>query len=78
MHDDLTRENIYKNLIDIGCNHQQIQDFFKCYERDDRQNMYCLLRQQRCQLLAEVHKEQKKIDDLDYLVYVLKKENEKR
>lgn len=59
MFNDLSRENIEKNLIDIGCNHRQIQNFFKCYDNNDKQNMYYLLRKQRCYLLEDVHKEQK-------------------
>lgn len=74
MYDDLSRENIEKNLIDIGCNHQQINSFFECYDCGDKKNMYYLLRKHRCQLLEDVHKEQRKIDYLDYLVYALKKE----
>ena len=36
--------------------------------------MYQFLKLHRCKLLKTVHQEQKKIDYLDYLVYMLKKE----
>ena len=69
-----TKEDITKNLIDIGCNNQQIKDFINFYENKNMKKVYHLLKIQRCYILNEVHEKQKKIDDLDYLVYMLKKE----
>lgn len=76
MCNELSKESLKKNLIDIGCNHKQIQRFLKYYDDDDKKNMYFFLRLQRCRILEEVHREQKKIDYLDYLVYTLKNEVE--
>lgn len=78
MYDNLSRDNIEKNLIDIGCDSQEINQFFECYDSGDRKNMYYLLRKQRCLILEDVHKEQRKIDCLDYLLYVLKKEEKRK
>lgn len=37
--------------------------------------LYRLLRTCRCGFLDEVHKSQKKLDQLDYLIYQIKKKN---
>ncbi len=37
--------------------------------------LYRLLRICRCDFLEEVHKSQKKLDQLDYLIYQIKKKN---
>lgn len=67
-------EKIKRNLIDIGCNQEQIMSFMEDYKNNNLKNMLNFLRFERLQILDGIHKEQKKIDYLDYLVYVLKKE----
>lgn len=76
MHNHISRDDIEKNLIDIGCNNQQIQYFFKYYDDNDKKNSIFFLRQQRYRILEKVHQEQKKLDYLDYLVYALKKNSD--
>lgn len=36
----LSREDIKENLKDIGCNHQQIQNFFRCYDKKDKKRCF--------------------------------------
>ena len=77
MHDDLSSEVIERNLIDIGFHHQQVDCLLEYYDDGDNNNIYQHLRKQRSQLLEDVHKEQRKIDYLDYLIYALKKAEKK-
>lgn len=71
---NISEENIERNLIDIGCNQEQIIHFMEIYKKRDLKKMLNFLKCERLQILNEVHQEQKKIDYLDYLVYTLKKE----
>lgn len=72
---ELSLENIQCSLIDIGYNEKQINSFMKYYKNHDYIHMIQLLRLQRYDLLAQIHQEQKKIDRVDYLIFILKKEN---
>ncbi|MST89918.1 hypothetical protein FYJ79_10105 [Sharpea azabuensis] len=55
MHDDLSREVIERNLIDIGFHHQQVDCLLEYYDDGDNNNIYQHLRKQRSQLLEDVH-----------------------
>lgn len=72
MYDSLSQDDIEKNLVDIGCNEEQIHQFIHYFRENDITQMYKFLRSQRCYLLDRVHQEQKKVDYLDYLIYILK------
>lgn len=74
MLNDCLEENIKRNLIDIGCHQEQIITFMETYKKKNFTKMLSFLRLERAQILDRVHQEQKKIDNLDYLVYMLKKE----
>ncbi|MFQ6793115.1 hypothetical protein [Thomasclavelia sp.] len=74
MIDVLTKEQIKRNLVDIGCNQKQIESFMNDYDHNDLKKLILFLKKQRCCLLQELHEEQKKIDYLDYLVYALNKQ----
>lgn len=74
MYSYLSINDVETNLIDIGCNQEQIKNFIHYFKEKNRKEMYQFLKLHRCKLLKDVHKEQKKIDYLDYLMYMLKKE----
>lgn len=74
MDNQLSKENITRNLKDAGCDHQQIHQFMQYFENKNFQKQMLILKCQRCQLREEIHIFQKKIDCLDYLIYMLKKE----
>lgn len=74
----LTKENVERNLIDIGCKQDQIQRFITDFEHQDLYQMLRFLKWKRMQLLDDIHQQQKQIDYLDYLVYQLKKKGEEK
>lgn len=73
----LSEDYIRRNLKDAGCNDEQICHFIQSYKNNDSKKQLRILKCHRCSLREDVHVVQKKIDCLDYLIYLLNKE-EKR
>lgn len=71
---ELLKEDIFKNLKDAGCHPDEIDRIAQFFESKDYQKLMTSLKCQRCYLLEGLHKAQKKIDCLDYLIYTLKKD----
>lgn len=69
------KENLIENLRDAGCNKKLIDEFLFLLEQNKFEKIYELLRKHRESLLNTIHKNQKEIDILDYLIVALKKEN---
>ena len=69
-----TQEDIVQNLRDAGCDEDTISKFLKCIEKGEKPEGLRLLKRQRSELLDTVHKEQRKIDCLDYLVYMMQRQ----
>ncbi len=65
-------DNIRQNLIDAGCDEDFISKFDNCI--CDEKECEKLLVAHRRELLDEVHKKEENISNLDYLVYMMKKE----
>ncbi|MDE7230683.1 MAG: hypothetical protein K2N56_09405 [Oscillospiraceae bacterium] len=66
---------IVQNLIDAGCGQEFIAEFMEDLRNDNISKDLKLLQAHRRSLLDDLHKEQKRIDCLDYLVYRMTKEN---
>ena len=66
---------IVQNLIDAGCEEDFIAEFMEALRKDNISKDLKLLQAHRRLLLSNLHKEQKRIDCLDYLVYKMTKEN---
>lgn len=66
---------IVQNLIDAGCGQELIAEFMDDLRKDNISKDLKLLEAHRRILLDNLHKEQKRIDCLDYLVYKMTKEN---
>ncbi|MEG0276592.1 MAG: hypothetical protein RR630_06145 [Coprobacillus sp.] len=64
--------DIVRNLEDAGCHPDMIEKFMCSYENDYIQNQMSLLKKQRCILIEKIHQDQKQIDCLDYLIYMIK------
>lgn len=62
---------ITQNLKDAGCDSEMITEFWDKNGKKDEQLR--MLERQRLRLLDRVHKEEKRIDCLDYLVYQMTK-----
>ena len=69
------KESLIESLHDAGCNKKLIDEFLSLLEQDKFEKIYELLRKHRESLLKTIHKNQKEIDILDYLIVGLKKEN---
>lgn len=74
MVDYVSEDSIKGILIDIGYNEDQVINFMENYKKGDLKKILSFLSIERCQILEGVHQEEKKICNLDYLVYVLEKE----
>lgn len=68
---------VRQNLIDAGCDQQTTDSCMACFDEGDMAKMLPALARHRRALLDELHKEQKRIDCLDYLVYSIQKQQKK-
>lgn len=66
---------IIQNLEDAGCDRDTVNKFLHAFRKGDQQEECKVLAAHRRLLLDELHKAQKQIDCLDYLIYQLKKSN---
>lgn len=69
------KNKIIETLTDIGCDEQFIGQILSKDTAITEQ--ICLLTEKRAQLLKQLHRAEKNIDCMDYLIYELKKEAEK-
>lgn len=70
----MTKNNLIRNLKDAGCSPKLMKAYLDYGERGCDKMQLCLLAKQRAILLDRIHREQKKLDCLDYLAYQLKKQ----
>lgn len=68
-----TEEAITQNLRDADCDEETIAAFLGYVREEKEAESLRLLKKQRSLLLDAVHREEKKIDCLDYLVYRMQK-----
>ncbi len=68
-----SEESIIQNLRDAGCDETTITSFLRCMKDGKEPESLRLLKKQRSLLLDAVHREEKKINCLDYLVYQMQK-----
>ncbi|MBE5036334.1 hypothetical protein INF35_00745 [Subdoligranulum sp. DSM 109015] len=69
------RKAVEQNLLDAGCDCEKTQQYLRLLEEGRMQELIQMLRCQRCHLMEKLHREQQKVDCLDYLIYQLKKGN---
>lgn len=67
-------DKIIQNLKDTGCGQDIITAFIDNIREEKLNDGLKLLSTHRRSLLDEIHKAQKQIDCLDYLIYELKKQ----
>lgn len=67
------RKTVEQNLLDAGCAYDKAQQILGLWDEGRIQELIQMLRCQRCRLMEELHREQQKVDCLDYLIYQLKK-----
>ena len=73
-----SRESVIQNLEDAGCEHEMIRDFLGWFDKGQQKKQLELLEHQREYLLSRVHKEEKRISCLDYLIYQIQGNQIKR
>ncbi|WP_125142363.1 hypothetical protein [Clostridium transplantifaecale] len=70
-------KTVVQNLKDAGCSEEVVEEFIELAEAGEKQRQFKLLEKQRRTLLDNVHCREKQIDCLDYLVFQMKKTQEK-
>lgn len=78
MDNNQKQERMVINMKDAGCNEETINRFLLCYQAGDVKGELKVLSNHRQALLDKVHKGQKEIDCLDYLVYQIEKGEKKQ
>ena len=69
---------VLQNLKDAGCTDEMVEKFMDLQANEDEEQQIRLLSSHRKHLLEELHREEKRIDCLDYLIYQLQNKNKKR
>ena len=70
----LMNEDVGQLLQEAGCSNEFTQRFLTAMETESVKAQLSLLRSQRSCQLDRLHEEEKKLDRLDYLRYVLEKQ----
>lgn len=70
---NVSAQAVIQNLRDAGCDPGTVEQFMALEEEGRVREQLDLLASHRRQLLDRVHKEERKIDCLDYLVYQMEK-----
>ena len=73
MYTEQSNEAVIQNLKDAGCDESTIDAFMEDIKNGKVDDGLKLLATHRRSLLDGIHKEQKQIDCLDYLVYIMQK-----
>ncbi len=72
MRKNQSKEAIIQNLKDAGCDSETIENFMADLQKGKEANGLKRLAVHRKNLLDSLHREQKCIDCLDYLIYQMK------
>ena len=67
-------ERLEEYLDDVGCSQKEKVEILKYFQNHDIRNIIRLLRRQRQTTLDTIHKEEKLISCLDYLIFQFEKE----
>lgn len=70
MPDEKTMAELVQNLRDAGCCEELIRRYLEAGDQDRK----ALLARHRAELMDDVHRCQKKVDCLDYLIYQRQKQ----
>ena len=73
MSNNASVQAVIQNLEDAGCDPDTVEEFLALDVEGKTGEQLKLLARQRRQLLDRVHREEKRIDCLDYLAYQLNK-----
>ena len=68
-----SREDIIQNMKDAGCSSETIKSCVACMDRNRKNELLERLYAHRSSILDSIHKEERQIDCLDYLVHQIRK-----
>lgn len=68
---------VLQNLKDAGCTDEMVEKFMALQDREDEEQQMRLLFCHREYLLEKLHRDEKQIDCLDYLLYQMQKKNKR-
>ena len=60
---------VLQNLKDAGCTDEMVEEFMALQASEDEEQQIRLLSGHRKYLLEKLHRDEKRIDCLDYLIY---------
>lgn len=75
MAEQKNREAVIQNLRDAGCTDRFVSDFLIQYDKKENRKQIELLQEWRNNLLHQIHKEERWISCLDYLIYQIERTN---
>ena len=71
----MTQENLIQNLKDAGFDKTSIQLFNKFWKEKKQNEQLEILYGKRNELLDHIHLDEQKINNIDYLIFQMKKEH---
>ena len=71
---DTPREELVRNLMDAGCGPDLIARFLDCLREGGRKDQLKVLSGHRDALLDRIHRDERRIDCLDYLIYRIERD----
>lgn len=74
MSGNVSEKDVIQNLADAGSDADLIEKFMAYYRQGDEKMELHILEKHRSCILDNLHKAQKEIDCLDYLVYQIRKQ----
>lgn len=71
----MTEENLIQNLKDAGFDKTSIQLFNRFWKEKKQNEQLEILYEKRNELLDHIHLDEQKINNIDYLIFQMKKEH---
>ncbi len=73
---NISKKDIIQNMKDAGCSDNTIDNCIDCIEKGRREELLKRLAAHRSSVLDSIHREERQIECLDYLVYQIGKNKE--
>ena len=67
---------VLQNLKDAGCTDEMVEEFMALQDNGGEEQQLRLLSGHRKHLLEKLHRDERRIDCLDYLIYQMEKKKE--
>lgn len=70
----MDKEKLKQCLMDTGCHEDVLENILKQYESGSMENVFRLLKKERCRIMDEYHECGRKIDCMDFMLREFEKE----